>query len=160
MGGPQSRQASALPATREKLKIEDGLYSGRIGSGRVRARERERPRGAFVIFNSKDPARWRSSSALEELMTNTGRVICKQVEGEQRLERNGDLTEMLFGSPKDVCKDMYVCGEESRQTSSEASEKRRMDGSGFRCGSGSVVFWIGKVGGGFGVEFIKFNLLF
>ena len=88
-------------------------------------------RVAFVILNSKDPARWRSSSALKELMTNTGGVICKQVEGKQRLERNGDLTEMLFGFPEGVCLDMFVCGEENRQTSSEASKKRRMDDSGF-----------------------------
>ena len=107
MGGPQSRRASALPATREKLKIEGELYSGCIGSERVRKREREGLRVAFVILNSKDPARWRSSSALKELMTNTGGVVCKQVEGKQRLERNGDLTEMLFGFPEGVFG--YVC---------------------------------------------------
>ncbi len=42
---------------------------------------------------------------------------------------------------------------ESRRTSSQASEKRKMDDCGFRCGSGSVWYWIG--GGEFGVEFIK-----
>lgn len=65
-----------------KLKVKRCL--GVFGRGDVR----EKYRRAFVIFKPKDPARWWRSSgawcfglgALEKLMTNTGCVICKQVD--------------------------------------------------------------------------------
>ncbi len=48
--GPQSRRANALPATREKLKIEGEWYVDVFGRRNVREKENKRLRGAFIFF--------------------------------------------------------------------------------------------------------------
>ncbi len=87
-------------------------YLGVFGRGRARERKEERLRGDSVIFKSKNSARWRKRGALEELMTNTGRVICKQLEWEQRVKGSRDLTRMLSGGffLESACKDVRLDG--------------------------------------------------
>ena len=108
-------------------------------------RERKRDCEEILLFSSPRILLGGGRAVLlEELMTNTGRVICKQLEWEQGVERSRDLTRMLSGGffLERACKDVHL-GVESRRTSSQASEKRKMDVWVFgvevaQCGIGSV----------------------
>ena len=144
VGGPESRRASALPATREKLKIEGEVFSGYSWYRRCQ----EKWSRAFVIFKPQDPARWwRSSGAwccreaddqygMCDLRTGGlkyRRRRSKRVEGSRNLRRISWVSE-------GACSYIWWV-KSSRQGSSSQTSERKRDGSEVVVVEGGELVW-------------------